>query len=408
MRVLHTADWHLGQRFIHHDRTQEQTLALNWLIDTLETERVDVLIVAGDIFDVSNPPNSARELYYNFLSRLLKTSCRQVVIVGGNHDSPGTLAADSELLKNLQIHVIGAMPADRREALLVLQDAQHAPAMIVAAVPFLRDRELMYVVAGESADQRAQRLRAAVRDVYTELAGHIEALGLPDLPVIATGHLYASGALGADKQDNIYIGNCENIDAQEFPHIFDYIALGHIHRAQAVGGRESVRYAGSMIPLSFSETQDSKSVYLVDFDKQQPHIRALPVPLFRRLKTIQGDWASIMPKIHAFAERRDDPLYPWLEVVVEADRPIPGIQQELEEYCATLPVELLKIRILQSPAAAGDWAAVAEPQLQELTAREVFLQKCDPQASLPQEEKQQLLDTFRELEEWVQAGGDKD
>lgn len=409
MRVLHTADWHLGQRFIHHDRTQEQALALNWLIDTLQTESVDVLIVAGDIFDVSNPPNNARELYYNFLSRLLKTDCRQVVIVGGNHDSPGTLAADSELLKNLHIHVIGAMPADRREALLVLQDEQAAPAMIVAAVPFLRDRELMYVVAGENAEQRAQRLRAAVRDVYTDLATHIHDLGLPRLPVIATGHLYASGALSADKQDNIYIGNCENIDAHEFPHDFDYIALGHIHRAQAVGGRETVRYAGSMIPLSFSETQDSKSVCLIDFDEQcAPVIRSLPVPLFRRLKTIQGDWTSIKPKIHAFAERRDDPLTPWLEIVVETDRPIPGIQQELEELCATLPVELLKIRILQTQATAGDWAAETLPQLHELTAREVFLKKCDPQATLPQEEKQQLLDTFMELQEWVQAGGDKD
>ena len=407
MRVLHTADWHLGQRFINHDRTQEQSLALDWLIDTLETEHVDVLVVAGDIFDVSNPPNNARELYYNFLSRLLKTGCRQVVIVGGNHDSPSTLEADSALLKNLQIHVIGAMPADRREALLILRDAQDRPAMIVAAVPFLRDRELMYVVAGESTEQRAHRLRAAVREVYTTLADHIKLLNLPGLPVIATGHLYASGALSADKQDNIYIGNCENIDAQEFPNIFDYIALGHIHRAQAVGGRETVRYAGSMIPLSFSETQDNKSVYLIDFDRQQPLIRTIHVPLFRRLKTIQGDWASIMPKIHAFAERRDDPLTPWLEIVVETDRPIPGIQQELEEYCANLPLELLKIRILQSQAAAGDWAA-ALPQLHELTAGEVFLQKCDLQTSLSQEDKQQLLDTFRELQEWVQSGGDKD
>ncbi len=409
MRVLHTADWHLGQRFIYHDRSREQALALDWLIDSLQTASVDVLIVAGDIFDVSNPPNSARELYYNFLSRLLKTGCRQVVIVGGNHDSPGTLAADSELLKNLNIHVVGAMPADRREALLVLRDAEAAPAMIVAAVPFLRDRELMYVIAGESHEQRSQRLRAAVREVYSEMARHIEALGLPGLPVIATGHLYASGALSADKQDNIYIGNCENIDAQEFSDIFDYVALGHIHRAQAVGGRETVRYAGSMIPLSFSETQDDKSVYLIDIDKQQPpRIRALPVPLFRRLKTIQGDWGSIKSKIHAFAERRDEPLTPWLEIIVETDHPLPGIEQELEELCASLGVELLKVRILQTQAAAIDWAAEALPQLHELTAREVFLKKCDPQATLPQEERQLLLDTFMELQEWVQAGGDKD
>jgi exonuclease SbcD len=409
MRVLHTADWHLGQRFIHHDRTQEQALALDWLLDTLQTESVDVLIVAGDIFDVSNPPNSARELYYNFLSKLLRTGCRQVVIVGGNHDSPGMLAADRELLKNLHIHVVGAMPADRCEALLVLRDAQDVPVMIVAAVPFLRDRELMYVVAGENAEQRSQRLRAAVRDVYAELARQVEALGLARVPVIATGHLYASGALSADKQDNIYIGNCENIDAQEFPSLFDYIALGHIHRAQAVGGRETVRYAGSMIPLSFSETQDNKSVSLIDFDGQQPpRIRSLPVPLFRRLKTVQGDWASIKPKIQAFAERRDELLSPWLEIIVETDRPIPGIQQELEELCATLAVEVLKIRILQTQATAIDWAAEALPQLHELTAREVFLKKCDPLATLPQEERQLLLDTFMELQEWVLAGGDKD
>ncbi|NRA49197.1 MAG: exonuclease subunit SbcD, partial [Phaeodactylibacter sp.] len=256
MKIIHTSDWHLGQKLLHNDREQEHRLALQWLLETIRKEKADGLIVAGDIFDIGNPPNYARSLYYQFLRNLLNTECRHVVITGGNHDSPAMLNAPRELLQALNVHVIGAAGEGPEDEVVVWKSPEDEIEAVIAAVPFLRDRDLRYSVAGETGLERVAQIKTGIRKHYDRVADHIAGhYDIASVPVICTGHLYASGASASGKQDNIYIGNTENIDAQHFPDLFDYVALGHIHRAQKVGGLEHVRYSGSLIPLSFSETQ---------------------------------------------------------------------------------------------------------------------------------------------------------
>ena len=149
MKILHTSDWHLGQRFLFNDREQEHQRALDWLADTIRTQEVDALIVAGDIFDINNPPNYARTMYYRFLTSLLGTSCRHIIITGGNHDSPSMLNAPRELLRLLNIHVVGAVGDALEEELVELKDSEGELELVVAAVPFLRDRDLRFSQAGE-------------------------------------------------------------------------------------------------------------------------------------------------------------------------------------------------------------------------------------------------------------------
>lgn len=397
MTILHTSDWHLGQKFLFRDREEEHRLALDWLLEVLQEERVDVLLVAGDIFDIGNPPNYARRLYYDFLTRLHSTPCRHVVITGGNHDSPTMLEAPRDLLLSLQIHVRGAIGAEPADDLIPLRNESGELEAVVAAVPFLRDRDLRSSVAGESGLERIERLRAGLRQYYQEVGQALaDRYGEAGVPCIAMGHLYASGAKASGKQDNIYIGDTENIKVGDFPAVFDYVALGHIHRQQAVGGVERVRYCGSLIPLSFSETKDDKEVLLIRFSGQK--IQAVEhrlLPVFRRLKTITGTLPEVEERLRQFAARGKQPLTPWLEVLVEGDDLPVRLDQHLRNLTKDMPLELLKIRLQRDRQALIDREADI-PDLEDLDVHQVFARRCAA-AGLSEAQTEEMVRTFREL-----------
>lgn len=400
MKILHTSDWHLGQKFLTKDRLEEHQLALDWMYDLMQSEQVEVLIVTGDIFDIGSPPNYARKLYYSFLTRLLNTACRHVVIIGGNHDSPTMLEAPKALLAQLNIHIVGAVPEDSKDQLIYLKNRDGQLEGIVAAVPFLRDRDLRTSASAETGLQRIEMIKQAITQHYAQVGAWIDAIALKGIPVIATGHLYASGALASDKQDNIYIGDKENIKADQFPGCFDYVALGHIHRAQIVGDRSNVRYSGSIIPLSFSETKDDKSVYLLEFEADTlKNIHPFPIPVFRRLKTIQGDYETVKQKLLIFAKRHEAELKAWVEVIVESKKVIPNLSLELNELVADLNVELLKVRVARSSVSTS--TPKIQEELSDLDALDVFRKKCAILGDLP-DEMDDLEHTFKELQNWMQ------
>ena len=142
MRLLHTSDWHIGRTLYGRKRYAEFEAFLNWLAETIQQHEVDALLVAGDIFDTSAPSNRAQELYYRFLCRVAASNCRHVVVIAGNHDSPSFLNAPKELLRALDVHVIGSACENPADEVLVFADAQGAPELIVCAVPYLRDRDI--------------------------------------------------------------------------------------------------------------------------------------------------------------------------------------------------------------------------------------------------------------------------
>ncbi|MBK6948679.1 MAG: exonuclease SbcCD subunit D C-terminal domain-containing protein [Haliscomenobacter sp.] len=400
MRILHTSDWHLGQRFLQNDRTEEQRLALDALLQLIAEENVEILLIAGDIFDLGNPPFGARRLYYQFLTRLQGTSCRHAVIIAGNHDAPGMLEAPKELLKSLNIHVVGAAPDNKEEIMLLLYHPDGRLEAIVAAVPFLRDRDLKFSQAGESGSERIERLKEALTGYFQEMGALSAPFAGSGVPVIAMGHLYAAGAEASDKQDNIYIGDVENIRADAFPAEFSYVALGHIHRPQAVGGIPRVRYSGSLIPLSFSETKDEKGVYLLDYSGSSlESIRFIPIPLQRRLKTIEGTLEEVRQKLTRFAAQPREGLQPWVEVLVRSDAILPGLDALLQEYCTGMDLDLLKIRV-EYGSHQSLYAKTEEEELASLEPLEVFRRRCMVAGNAP-ENLQELEQTFRELQAWM-------
>lgn len=391
MKLLHTSDWHLGQKFLSFDRDEEHRLALNWLHDTIVEQQADALIVAGDIFDIGNPPNAARKLYYRFLAGLLGTSCRHVVIIAGNHDSPAMIEAPREILQALNVHVVGTPENE----ILDLKNPGGETEAIVAASPFLREGHLRYAAIGESPEERLVRLREAIKSHYQELASQIG----PSRhhPVIATGHLFAYGAQSSEKQDNIYLGDTQNIAAADFPDIFSYVALGHIHRAQKVGEKDHIRYSGSLIPLSFSETKDTKGCYLLEFEGPAlKEIRFLSSPTFRRLKTIEGDLETVKERLSEFNSRHAESLPSWVEVIVHLDAPDPTLDEALHDYAQDFNLDILKIRI-QLPENNHAQTSAGQVALEDLSPEDVFLQRCHAAGYQDEKDLKPLLETFREL-----------
>jgi exonuclease SbcD len=399
MRILHTSDWHLGHRLCEHDRQEEHERFLNWLIGQLKELSVDVLIVAGDIFDIPYPPNFALAEYYNFLRRIPETPCRHMVVIGGNHDAVSTLNAPRELLKFFRIDVIGGAEEElAREIVPVVGESGQLQALI-AAVPFLRDRDIKKAVAGETYEAKEKAIVNGIINHYfgvkEKALEFLERTGSLKVPLIAVGHLYAAGCLKTDSERDIYIGNLGKVAAEAFPPEFDYVALGHLHRAQAVNSDERIQYSGSPLPLSFSEAGTTKTVHLVEFN---PHlcVTHVKVPLVRRLVRLQGSIAKIQEMLQALSEPSvREELTPWAEVVVEAQHYDPLLHGLVMDTARGLPVEVLMVKTDRQYIYHGLNEQVdSHVHLEELTPEEVFAKKCEV---LESNDKELVMQAFTEL-----------
>ncbi len=403
MRVLHTADWHLGQHFLTgQERLTEQKFFLDWLLTTMQAEGVEALVLAGDVFDTTTPSHAAQELYYDFLVRMQGTACRDVVIVGGNHDSPTLLNASRRLLRALRIHVIGGVPTDANEQIISLGEASSRAGLVVCAVPFLRDRDLRLTVAGETPDERQARIRESITGHYRALSEHdsVRRLREQDVPVLATGHLYAAGGEAREGAErDVHIGGLGVVGAEHFPATFDYVALGHLHRPQVVGGRAHIRYSGSPVPLSFTEADDRQQVLLLDFGGVgPPEITARPVPVTRRLQRFHGELDEVEAAILAF-DNEAFSLVAWADVLVRSDEAPAEVQRRVQAALKERRAQVLAPRGVrhqrrtEAPDVLGEAAAPIE-HLHELTVDEVFRRRV---AGLPPERAAALAATFQEL-----------
>ena len=410
MRVLHTADWHLGQRFQNgHERLDEHRCFLQWLGRTIAERQVEVLVVAGDIFDTGAPSAAARQLYYDFLADLRRDStCHDVVLVGGNHDSAATLNASAGLLKGLRVHVVGGVPEVFEEQCIALPHGATVPQLLVAAVPFLRDGDVRRLVSGETVQEREGRLREGIAAHYQQVAACIRTSYATGVPVLATGHLFAAGCADNDQltERPLSIGTLGQITADAFPALFDYVALGHLHRPQMVGGQTRVRYSGAPVPLSFSETSYPQQVLLLTFGKGPgcPAIEALDVPCARRLLRLRGSLNEVLAAIAAY-DNAGHQHEAWAEVLVRPGLPWAEVQEQLREAWQATQGQLrvLVARPWREAEAAEPTAETtplpALPHLDELTPQAVFEQLLDTSTYALFEEaaRAELLGTFAEL-----------
>jgi DNA repair protein SbcD/Mre11 len=396
MKILHTSDWHIGRNLYGRKRYDEYKAFLDWLAARLTAEGIDALLVAGDVFDTSAPSNKALELYYNFLCRVSESGCRHVVITGGNHDSPSLLNAPREVLRFLDIHIIGSVTGILEDEILVLRDRDGRAELIVCAVPFLRDRDIRLAEAGESIEEKGRKLIEGISAHYRDIAAIALQQKIAEggaIPLVAMGHLYVAGArtTETDGVRDLYIGSLAPVGGDIFPESIDYLALGHLHVPQKVGGLETRRYSGSPLPMGFGEAGQIKGVQIVDFEGATPAVITLPVPCFQPLETVRGDLPAILARLNRLVEDKTSIL---VEVIYEGDGPAGDLQDELLRTVAGSEVHILRTvntRILEQALHQSE----AGETLSDLTISQVF-DRCLEAHRIPEEQRGDLRLVFQE------------
>lgn len=359
IRILHTADWHLGQTFFGYDRTQEHEHFLDWLAGVLTKNKIDVLIVAGDVFDVSNPSAASQRMFYRFIHRVTTENPRlQLVVVAGNHDSAARLESPLPLLQEMRTEIKGIVrkqngKIDYEHLLVELKNAAGEVEALCLAVPFLRQGD--YPVVETEGNPYAE----GVKELYARLLKYALKKRTDGQALVAVGHLLATGSEIAEKDhsERIIIGGLESVSPESFPEQIVYTALGHIHKAQRVSGRENIRYAGSPLPMSFAEKHYHHGVVKVTLDEGwSVEIEKLEYTPLVRLLSIPATEAAapdeVLDELRGLELPEDEPM-PYLEVKVKLSEPEPMLRQQVEEILEGKPVRLARIVSFYRQAAEG-------------------------------------------------------
>lgn len=396
MKLLHTSDWHIGRSLYGRKRYEEFDAFLTWLADTIQLNEIDVLLVAGDVFDTSAPSNRAQELYYRFLCRVAGSCCRHVVVVAGNHDSPSFLNAPKELLKALDVHVIGNATETQEDEVLLLRNEQDDPELIVCAVPYLRDRDIRVAEAGESVEVKESKLIEGIRSHYSAIAAIAEQKRIEsgsDIPIVAIGHLFAAGGqtVDGDGVRELYVGSLAHVTTKIFPECFTYLALGHLHVPQKVSGSEVIRYSGSPLPMGFGEAKQQKSVCQVEFQSTSASVQLIDVPVFQKLERVKGDWAGIAKRL---LELTAADSQAWLEVIYEGDEVVGDLRERLDAAISGTHMEILRVknnRIIDRVLGQIH----EEETLDDLNTNDVF-ERCLAMHEVPEAQRPELIRAYQE------------
>ena len=317
MKFIHTADWHLGNTMHDIDRTRETEAFLEWLETEIATVGAEALVIAGDVFDVVNPSNIAKTQYYRFLASLLKTNCTNVVVVGGNHDSGSLLDAPAEILGALNINVVGSINNRSIDDLVVeLKDGDGQAIGLCCAVPFMRNMELEQFYKSSIGDENGTNDEDLLKRLYADVYRRaVEVRGDREIPIIATGHLFACNLSGRDSEgsdssaenstaavletsidDGVreVVGTLGNVDVSTFPNELDYVALGHIHYTSMVAKNPKVRYSGSPFVMGFDEANCKRYVLAVEVGANAvPAVAKIEVPKAVRFEQFKGDLVTL-------------------------------------------------------------------------------------------------------------------
>ncbi|MGX9777395.1 exonuclease SbcCD subunit D C-terminal domain-containing protein [Janthinobacterium aestuarii] len=380
MRLLHTSDWHLGQTLHNFERGYEHQRFLDWLLDTLVAEQADVLLVAGDVFDNANPSAASQKQLYVFLQQArARLPALQLVVVAGNHDSAGRLEAPGPLLAAHGTHVIGHLLRDEagnidlERLLLPLAGSDGQVQAWCLAVPFLRPGDVPKLPAGDTQDAYL----GGIALLYRQLADLALARRQPGQAIVAMGHCHmVGGEMSNDSERRIVIGGTEMLPSGIFDTAIAYAALGHLHKAQAVGGQDHIRYCGSPIPLSFAEVHYRHQVLCLDIDGEAlQSVRAIEVPRAVPLLRVPATPAPINEVLAQLAAL-DVPAappeaQPFLEVRVRLDAPEPGLRTRIETALDGKPVRLAKIET-SSAARSSTPENLTLDQLAQLQPDDIF------------------------------------
>lgn len=395
LRVLHTADWHLGRSLYGRSRLAESATFLNWLLATIDTHHVDVLLMAGDVFDSTTPSYQAQQLYYQFLANIAKTNCQHVVIIAGNHDSPSLINAPKTLLKSMNIHVIGHPSSSPADEVITLFDVAGNPLMRVCAVPFLREGDVRVSQAGETQEDKNRQFVEGVMAHYARCIDYAQQCQTHDgpAPLVVMGHLFTAGGVTIDGDGvrELQVGSLSHIPAAVFPVSCSYVALGHLHVPQIVGGNETVRYSGSPFAMGFGEATQQKTLPLVTLSDQPAVVELIPIPCWQPLVTIRGDLAHITSELHRLMASK---LPYWVDIDYIGAEVVSQLRTHIEEQVQGSSLSVLRLSDFSKPVVGWQSTTTGE-SLGDLTDLDVF-HRCLDRHRIPDDQRPELVQTYLE------------
>lgn len=381
MRILHTADWHIGQTFYQYDRTYEHQQFLNWLADTIKKEDIELLIISGDVFDMANPSATSVKLFYSFLNSARKAQPGlQIIVTAGNHDSAARLEAPKPLLESSDIHIVGLIERnedgaiDYEKMLIPVKDKTGETVLWCMAIPFLRMGD--YPAVAESEALYADGVSALYKEAYE----HALTQKQPGQGIIAMAHLHTLDAELSehDKTERVIMGGIEFVPAKAFHDDIVYTALGHIHKAQKIGGKENIRYSGSPLPMSFSEMNYKHQVVTFDITAGVlSNLAMLEIPVTTELLRVPAKpqpLATVLEELLLLPEATETlHTAPYLEVRVLLDGPEPALRHKIETALSGKHVRLAKIDVRYPSSEENETETVISTDiLQELRPLDIF------------------------------------
>lgn len=323
MRILHTADWHLGRTLEGRSRLDEQAQFLDELVSIVEEEKVDVVLVAGDVFDTVNPPALAEQLFYENMARLADFGRRPVVVIAGNHDHPDRLEAIDPLAKKHGIIILGYPTAE----VLHISVPSCGEVLALAALAYPSESRLRKVLANELDETLLRdQYDRCIRELFQTMAAHFKG----DTVNLAMSHLFVAGGESTDSERPIEVGGAYTVQPSSLPAQSQYVALGHLHRPQEIKHAPTkVRYAGSPLAYSFSEAGYAKSVTLVEVKpKGAAEVKEIPLSSGKPLVRWQAR-AGLSEVWRWLEEGRDKGA--WVDLEIHVDQ-------------ALLPEEIHRLR----------------------------------------------------------------
>lgn len=380
MRILHTGDWHIGQTLKGYGRETEHQSVLEQLIAIVAARDVDAMIIAGDVFDSANPSGASQRLFYDTLVRL--TAARPglaIVVTAGNHDAAGRLEAPRALLRALDVHVVGNVRRpggvlDARQHFVQLRDREGRIGAEVLAVSYPTAACLPVLPRQE---HEAPSIVRQVEALYRELHMAIAPLRTA-APLIVTGHLHVAGAIeseGAERR--ILVGGEHAVPASIFPTDAAYVALGHLHKAQAIG-RDTIRYCGSLLPLSSTELGYAHAVTLLDIRGMsiatEQVVLQRPVPFLRVPQTGYMRVEALAETFAALALEQSLPLErrPFIDLRLAREGLNAGFRADVERIAEGFPVRLVDIKVPPREADAASDQVDPLVRLSERAPEDLF------------------------------------
>lgn len=401
IKILHTSDLHIGKRLYQAELNEGLSLFFTWLVAFIRKQQIDVLLVSGDVFDVANPSSESRRIYFKLLRELMLCKCK-VIIAGGNHDSPAVLEAPGELLKHLDIHVVGGLPEDVNQLLVPVTGLKGEVELVVACIPFLRDADIRRYSQDETYEDRVEAVRKGIVSVYKQLADRCQSL-YPGVAAMAMGHLYVQGGDVSESERDIQVGNLAGLDISYLPQYFVYYALGHLHKPQATGDR--FFYSGSPVQLSFSESANQNRMMLIRVEEGKVKHESVEVPLNRRLIRMEGTVEQLSDKLRSYEVSNNGSLRDLIELIAVEENHDPSKLVQLESVIENFQhdhASILKYRISWKNKPLGTASLYQETQsIAEMNPSDVFKQRLEKEG-LDEPVRKMLLEAFSQLLEDVE------